>query len=188
MINKNYDKMLNDLTQTEVKAQFDYDAKSGHLIRKKDEHGRPYNQPCGHKPTHDGYGRININGKRYLVHRIIWIWHKGTFPSKFIDHIDGNKMNNRIENLREADQTINNHNAKIRKDNTTGYTGVSFNRQIGKYRASITNNGTQIYLGDYPSVEEASCAYKKAKIKYHPSSPDSKKYAKELGVLISDYF
>jgi len=183
--NKTYETMLNDITQEELKAKFDYDSDNGILIRKF-RFNKPYNQHCGHKPNGRGYGTIVISGTAYLAHRLIWLFHYGEFPSEFIDHIDGNKMNNRIENLREADQTINNHNAKIRKDNTSGFPGVHLIKRTGKYQAEIQSTGKRKHLGNFNTPEEAFLSYQLAKIKYHPTSPDAKKYAEELGIIIHE--
>lgn len=173
------------LTQAQLKAEFDYDVKNGWLIRKTFRNGCPYNKPSGNKPTCLGYGQIRINKKRYLTHRLIWLWHKGQFPTKFIDHIDRNPMNNRIENLREADHSINGHNQKILKNNSSGFPGVCWDTGRGRYMVKIKINNKTKFIGRYNSYEEAVLAAKLAKIQYHPTSPDAKKYAEELGIEIS---
>jgi len=167
--------MLNDITQAELKDMFDYDVENGWLIRKRD------NKPVGHKPnTTNGYSHIGINGKNYRTHRLIWLWHKGTWPSKFIDHIDQDRMNNRIENLREADAKTNQHNQKILKNNTSGFPGVSWINRDKKYQVKIQTDGKTKVIGTYDNLESAILAAKIAKIKYHPTSPISKKYIIEL--------
>lgn len=169
-----------NLTQSDVKAQFDYDAENGWLIRKKDEYGRPYNKPAGHNPDCCGYGNVRINGKVYRVHRIIWLWHKGTWPQFEIDHIDQNKMNNRIENLRDVDSKENNHNRGIQSNNTSGFPGVCLHKASGKYVAKIKNSGEITHLGLFITPEEAFLAYMLGKIQFHPTSPDAKQYLREL--------
>lgn len=75
---------------------------------------------------HDNYSRVYLNGKSYLAHRIIWILHNSRISDDCeIDHIDGNRTNNLINNLREIPRVINSRNHKMKKNNSTGVTGVS---------------------------------------------------------------
>ena len=87
----------------------------------------------------DGYCCIRIEGRLYLGQRLAWLYVYGEWPSKNIDHIDQNKSNNRIDNLRNASQTINNYNTRLRKDNASGYQGVtkSGNRWIAQVHQRI---------------------------------------------------
>lgn len=172
---------MSDLTQEQVKELFDYDSENGWMIRKKDNHGRVVNRPCGHKPVHSaGYGQVNIDGKIYFAHRVIWLWHKGEWPENDIDHIDRDPMNNRIENLRSATRSENNQNASIRKDNSSGFRGVYYHKAKKKYMAKIKVGDRQIYLGLFDTTEEAFLAYQLAKIQYHPTSPIAQEYLREL--------
>ena len=179
--NKVYETMLDDITQVELKSQFDYDVDNGILIRKF-RNGKPYNKPCGHKPICDGYGQIQIGKNKYSSHRLIWLYHYGEFPSEFIDHIDGDKMNNRIENLREADQVVNGHNQKPPSTNKSGFPRVCWHIRDNVWRVSIISGGKNYHIGYFIDYDDAVLASKMAKIKYHPSSPDAKKYADELGI------
>lgn len=181
--NKNYESLKNDITQSELKSQFDYDAEDGVLI-KKFRNGKPYNRVCGNKPDCRGYGQIRINRKKYATHRLIWLYHYGEFPSEFIDHIDGDKMNNRIENLREVDQVVNGHNHKFHKNNKSGFSNVSWDKKKEMWRVQMCIYYKRIFVGYYRTMEEAIHAAKLAKIKYHPTSPVAKKYAEELGISI----
>jgi len=183
MTNKIYDNMKSNLTQSELKDQFDYDAENGWLIRKKNRYGNPYNKPSGHRPTNNGYGQLMVNRTSYLTHRLIWLYHYGEFPDEFIDHIDGNRSNNRIDNLRLVDSKMNNHNAKINKNNKYGFSNVSWHTKKRKYRVDINRK----HIGYYKTLEEAILVAKKAKIEYHPTSPDAKKYSKELGIPLLSY-
>lgn len=183
--NKVHAKMLIDLTQSDVRAVFDYDESNGWLIRKKDENGRPYNKPAGITPICSGYGRLRVNGKMYLAHRIIWLWYYGSWPIFEINHIDRDRMNNRISNLEDVRRVQNQHNKGEYKNNTTGYKGVSWSKRDNKFYAQIKNNAKTFFLGYFNTPEEAHYAYKLAKIQYHPTSPDAKKYAEELGIEIS---
>lgn len=173
--------MKTDLTQEQVRAIFDYDDENGWLIRKKDEFGRVVNRPCGHKPSRShGYGVVGIDGRRYLTHRIIWLLVHGTWPDEELDHIDQNKMNNRIENLRPATRAENCQNQGLRRNNSLGYSGVSWNKATKKFKAYIMVDNKEIYLGLFDIVEEAFLAYQLAKIKYHSTSPIAQQYLREL--------
>jgi len=88
-----------------------------------------------------------------------------------IDHIDRNKSNNRIENLRAVDQTHNNYNTKVRNNNELGVRGVSTKAKSGKYYSRITHKGKIEYLGIYDTIEEAHQAYLNAlhKLSHHCS-------------------
>ena len=117
-----------------------------------------------------GYIRVNINNKKFLAHRLIWRMMTGNTPSQ-IDHVNGDKTDNRWCNLREVSQAENTKNSSIRSDNTTGVTGVSFCKRDRVYIASITLNRRTKVLGRFSSIEEAASARKAANIKYgfHPN-------------------
>lgn len=170
---------MSTLTQEQVKELFGYDAENGILIKKL-RRGRTYNKPCGHNPRSDGYGSVNIDGKMYKTHRVIWLIHYGSWPDGEIDHLDRNKMNNRIDNLRSVCSSENQHNIGLFKNNSTGYPGVSWYKPLEKYRAQIMVNNEQKHLGYFDTAEEAFLAYQIAKIEYHPSSPTAQEYLQEL--------
>ena len=85
----------------------------------------------------------------------------------FVDHIDGNGLNNQKSNLRICTNAENLHNRGVQKNNTTGYKGVCWDKEKGKYRASISFECKRINLGRFSSKREAAIAYNKAAIKYH---------------------
>lgn len=89
-------------------------------------------------------------------------------------------MNNKIENLRPATRSENLHNIGMNRNNSSGYPGVSFNKQANKFMACIHANDKRIYLGYYATDEEAFRAYMLSKIKYHPTSPAAQEYLCEL--------
>jgi hypothetical protein len=102
---------------------------------------------------------IRFSGKLYLAHHLAWLLSYGECPSQ-IDHINGDGLDNRICNLRLADNEQNSKNKKLSKLNKTGVTGVSFYR--GKYKSVIGNKYKTINLGTYDNFFEAACARKSA--------------------------
>lgn len=114
------------------------------------------------------YKRIMINKMSYVLHRVIYQLHYGDLTADdVIDHIDQNKHNNKIENLRKADVFLNNQNQGNRKNNTSGYKGVSWSKQKKKWRATITINSKHKTLGFFETKEEAYNCYIQAKQKFH---------------------
>ncbi len=111
-----------------------------------------------------GYYQCSIFGKVYLNHRVVFFLSNGFWPKKNIDHIDGNKLNNRPENLRDVEQSTNLHN-RICK-------GYSYNKITGKFHARIGYGGKKYSLGCYETEDEARRAYLKAKEVNHIDFPD----------------
>jgi hypothetical protein len=114
----------------------------------------------------DWYCEGSIFGIRVRAHRVAWAVYHGQWPDGQIDHIDGNRLNNRIENLRDVSASQNRKNTKKRKDNTSGIVGVCFDKQTGKWIAKINVSGSNKTLGRYSDIEEATLARKSAEIKY----------------------
>jgi len=115
--------------------------------------------------------RIGILGNQYRAHRLAWFYMKGFWPSYNIDHINGNNTDNRIKNLRDVTQSVNVKNACIRKDNTSGYTGIKWEPDRGVYRVYITIKGKYKYLGRTKDLEEAILLRKshEKELGYHPN-------------------
>jgi hypothetical protein len=113
------------------------------------------------------YYSVKFNKKNYQVHRIIFEMFNGKIPNgKFLDHIDNNRSNNKIENLRLATHSENMKNRNIPKNNNSGYKGVYFRKDIKKWYVQITLNNKRINLGVFLDILEASAVYDKAAIKY----------------------
>ena len=114
----------------------------------------------------DGRRSIRIAGKQILEHRAVFLYHYGYLP-KFIDHRNGDPCDNTIENLREATRSQNNHNAKLRKDNTSGVKGVSWNQRERKWKARLSLDGKFINLGTFSSKEAAEAVVQDARKRIH---------------------
>lgn len=112
-----------------------------------------------------GYYRIKINNKIYLSHRLIFLYHHGYLP-KYIDHIDSNKLNNNISNLREVTCSQNGMNRKSNKNSSSKYKGVCWHKQTQKWCTHIAINGKDKHIGYFISETEAALAYNDAAIKY----------------------
>jgi len=113
-----------------------------------------------------GYKEVGIKGKSYKVHRVIYMMFNGYLP-KEIDHIDNNKANNRIENLRDATSSQNNCNQKLKSNNTSGYKGVSWCKYKEKWTVRVTKNKKVKQIGYFDDLELASLVAIEARNKYH---------------------
>lgn len=108
------------------------------------------------------YRSVRVNKELYLSHRLAWFLYYGVWPRDQIDHIDGNGLNNKIENLRDVTHKENKLNHPIPISNTSGAVGVYAWKRDKCWRASIGVNGKQVNLGLFKTFEEAFSARKKA--------------------------
>jgi len=113
--------------------------------------------------------RITVGGKckLFYAHRIVWALHCGSWPANQVDHINGDRTDNRPCNLREATQAQNSRNRPGSPDSLTGVKGVDLDRRRGKFRARITTSGKEHWLGRFNTVEEAEAAYASAAVSMH---------------------
>jgi hypothetical protein len=153
-----------------VRSILDYDPETGEFRWKWREdrlanwNGRYAGKIAGCvKPT--GYVAIGINDRNYQSHRLAWLIIHGKWPPNDLDHIDGDKLNNRIANLRLATRQENNRNSGLQKNNSTGVTGVYWHKGAGKFVAQIKAD-EYFYLGLFPTLAEASAARAAAEIHY----------------------
>ncbi len=112
------------------------------------------------------YMQIIVDKQHYLAHRLAWLHVHGEWPPEFIDHINGDTLDNRIANLRCATAGENSCNQKLRSNNTSGFKGVSV-RPDGKWFASIRRHSKTVYLGLHPTAEAAHQAYVEAAHRLH---------------------
>ena len=138
------------MNQELLKQKFSYDKDTGIFVR------RSTGRICG--TNNNGYLEIIIEKKRYYCHRLAWLYIYGYFPEDYIDHIDRNKSNNVISNLREVVNKCNIRNTGNFSHNTSGIKGVCFIKSSGKWRSQISVDKCLKFLGDYDSFYEAVCA------------------------------
>jgi hypothetical protein len=136
-----------EVSQKRVLELFKYE--DGKLFRRSD------NKEMGiYSTKHHRYARIVIDGKDHKLHRIIFLYHHGYLPD-IIDHINGDRYDNRIENLREANTYQNRQNSRIYSTSKSGVKNVYWNSSMNKWRVSIHINGKKHCFGHYADLEEA---------------------------------
>lgn len=118
-----------------------------------------------------GYLHVKLHGKKYMAHRLAWLLHTGSRPSQQLDHINGVRDDNRIDNLRECTPAENQQNLTKYKNNSSGVQGVCWHKRDEKWMARINVDGKCINLGYFNTVEEATAARAAAKQKYHKFNP-----------------
>lgn len=120
----------------------------------------------------DGYWEVTIQYARYRLHRLAWLWMYGEMPSTHIDHINGDRADNRISNLRKATHSENQQNLKqATSANKCGLLGVYYHK--GKYVAQIKLNGRNKYIGRFDTAEAAHNAYIAEKLRVHVFYPSN---------------
>ena len=157
------------VTHKRLKELLNYDPDTGVFTRKLYVRGHKVGEVVGF--DWNGYRGIKLDGKGYQAHRLAWLYVYGEHPKHEVDHINCNKMDNRIANLRDIPKNKNRENQIAPyKNNKLGVQGVSMHR--GKYKAQIQIAGVVTYLGVHETLEAAKQAYIDAKKKYHIQEND----------------
>lgn len=157
---------LNSMNQTRLHELLHYTPETGVFIWRRSRHGVTQGQIAGCVGRY-GYWSITLDQKRYLAHRLAWLYVHGKWPAECIDHINRVRTDNRLINLREATRAQNLQNISLDRRNKSGVRGVSFDHINKKWRASISVNGKAKNLGRYLSIESAAAAYAQAALEFH---------------------
>jgi hypothetical protein len=149
------------LTAEEFRRLFHYEPETGVFTRLYSSQGCIAGAPVGSFDKR-GYLRIGLHGFTYSAHRLAWLYVHGVWPSKYIDHINGDKGDNRITNLRDASPTVNSRNRRV-----ADHMGTSKDERTNKWRSSIKVNGKRKHLGMFDDQRAAHEAYVAAKRELH---------------------
>lgn len=149
-----------------IRDALNYDPSTGLLMWRATKGNVTSGQVAGYRKK-DGYVYVRLGGVKYVAHRLAWVHFHGVVPQDQIDHINGNTSDNRICNLREACDKLNQQNLQgPTRRNTSGYLGVYPSGK--KWRALLQLNGVNHHIGSFPTAFEAHLAYMKAKREHHP--------------------
>jgi len=164
---------MSDLTHTRLLEVLDYSKFLGLFWWLPQPDARPQwngkfaNKVAGSQSR--GYSYIRIDGKKYLAHRLAWLYVTGGWPPEGmqIDHINGDGLNNRWQNLRLATKSQNQHNhTRLDRRNKSGVTGVSWDKRHGQWQAQIAIDHKKIHLGYFDEFGDAVAARRAAEVKY----------------------
>lgn len=155
------------LTVDQLKIKLSYDPFTGIFTRLASRQKTRVGKIAGCIVGTSGYVVIYVNGKQYYAHRLAWLYVHGAWPTEYIDHIDCDKANNRITNLRECSHQENRRNNKLQPNNNSGYKGVSWNKRKRKWVSVINHLYKQTHIGYYACPHQAAEAYNKKAIELH---------------------
>ena len=144
------------MDQAACKAIFDY--KDGSLYWKNDRGSNAKAGARAGRLLSTGYRSIHVSGRRYQEHRLIFLWWHGVLPEQ-IDHVNRDKADNRIENLRRCTHSTNQVNTNSRQSKS-GIRGVRMVDKTGRWMARVYKDGKEIRVGTFATLEEASAAYR----------------------------
>ena len=156
----------NLLTQQQLKKFIDYNSQTGLFTWKVNRGGATKKNNIAGCVASDKYIVLTLFEKQYKAHRLAWLYVYGVFPSGNIDHINGNKQDNRIDNLRDVSHAKNSQNLSLDKRNKSGKTGVCWHIVSKKWIVNISVNKKAIHLGYFISLEDAIKKRLEAEMEY----------------------
>lgn len=155
-------------THEELLEILDYSPETGDLRWKKRISTRGLiGSVAGNCLIPNGYYKIQLMGRSYRTHRIIWFYVNGVEASGMIDHINGNPLDNRIENLRISTNSQNKMNSRMPKNNTSGVKGVLWVPSKQRWRTVAVKDGKTYYFGSFKQLEDAKEAIIKGRAELH---------------------
>lgn len=148
-----------------VRELLDYDRTTGKFTWRKTMGGTAWDGTDAGAKNSAGYILIKVDGKKYQASRLAWVHVHGVWPPAYLDHINGDKTDNRLANLRMATPRQNRHNSRAPANSTSGVKGVFWNRARSKWQARICLDAkTRQHLGYFNTIEEAKDAYAAAEV------------------------
>lgn len=179
------------LTFSRADELLSYDPESGEFRWKKKASQKRAGDLAGSQSG--AYTQIGIDGVIYFAHRVAVLLMQGRWPAVEVDHINGNRHDNRWSNLREANRHENNQNLGMRSDNASGVKGVWWDKTKMKWISQIQSKGKRYSVGSFETLNEAADAYAKAKANIHKFQPTvrdgrNEAFAAKRGLTVSDEF
>ena len=165
----------NDMTQALVQEYLDYDPITGFMTWKTKKHSSKVmvGSRAGSISTTNKHRVLKLLGTLYAEHRLAWLHYYGTWPKNHIDHTNHNEQDNRIDNLSDVTQRVNNMNGSKRSDNTVGYVGVWINKLNSKkkFMAELKLDGKRVHYSSHYTLDDAVNARKNAErvFGFHPN-------------------
>lgn len=157
--------MKQHFSREQASRFIEYVPERGTFIRKRFSRGG--RAEFSGRVDHKGYLRTQVCGFPVLCHRLAWLMHYGEWPDGEIDHVNGNRQDNRITNLRVCSHPQNNHNQPLRRTNTSGVKGVHFNKKAKKWHAQICLNYKIHHVGLFDELCDAEAAIKAFREELH---------------------
>lgn len=154
------------ITQDRLKAKLSYSPDTGLFTRAVDC-GSRFKAGTESGTLSNGYRQIQVDGKLYRAHRLAFLYMLGEYPKNDVDHIDGDRDNNKWSNLRPATRAENLRNAKIKNTNKSGFNGVCWSKSRSKWEVHVTVDCVHIFLGEFHCKLDAIAARIRANKKYN---------------------
>ena len=162
-----------EFTQAQLMEALHYDPETGVFTWRND---RQSNAKAGSVAGFDdtaGYRSIGIGMTTWKAHRLAWFYVHGIWPEALIDHMNQDKLDNRIANLRLATISQNRQNMTKYRSNTSGFKGVHWFKATSRWQAQIKHEGRRYHLGFFKNAEDAAAAYRTAAARLHIYNPEA---------------
>lgn len=156
----------NELTAEKLRELLHYDPDTGKLTWKVRAANRVQIGDTAGSKNSQGYLQVTMQNRKLKAHRLVWLHVYGEWPKGQIDHINQDKTDNRLANLRDVTQKQNLQNKGKYQVNTSGHTGVHWHKRLGKWQSAIAHHRKIIHLGYFTNIEDAVAARKAAEKLY----------------------